>query len=61
MLASGEYQNARAAYDQILKAAPNDARAHLGRGMVEFELSKFDQAESEFRRATELDPSNVSA
>ncbi|NLO73149.1 MAG: tetratricopeptide repeat protein [candidate division WS1 bacterium] len=54
----GEYEEAEAAYRQILACEPNNAAAFWGLGHTLMNLGDFDNCESSFLQAVELDGEN---
>jgi tetratricopeptide (TPR) repeat protein len=58
---AGDFAAARQAYDRAIAAKPNDAKAHLGRGLVLLEMKETSMALHDFREAVRLDPTNASA
>ncbi|HUU53910.1 MAG TPA: tetratricopeptide repeat protein [Armatimonadota bacterium] len=52
----GQYDEAAAAFQEILKSSPNHARAHLGLGLVFCFVGRFDESLEELKRAVECDP-----
>jgi tetratricopeptide (TPR) repeat protein len=55
----GQYDEAAAEFQEILKADPNHARAHLGLGLVFCFVGRFDESLEELKRAVECDPTWV--
>ncbi|OHD76031.1 MAG: hypothetical protein A2V99_09285 [Spirochaetes bacterium RBG_16_67_19] len=55
---AGEYQEAIAAYGQVLAADPQDSYAYGQRGDCYRLLSRYDEAIADFSRALELNPEN---
>jgi len=52
----GQYDEAAAALQEILKGAPNHARAHLGLCLVFCFVGRFDESLEELKQAVECDP-----
>lgn len=55
-LDAGRYEQAMAAFAQVVVLDPRNARAHNYLGVAIGQMGWFDGAESEFRRAVEYDP-----
>jgi adenylate cyclase len=53
---SAEYE-----FRQAMKLGPNDADAHEGLGQYFIAVSKYAEAEAEFKKALQLDPLSFSA
>ena len=53
-----DYEGAKAAAEQALKAAPDDARALRAKAYAEFNLGNYQQAFSDANRAVALDPNS---
>lgn len=58
-LSKQDFRNAEAQFQEILRRFPNDYSAINGLGGLHFEQGKYDLAERYFRRALEIDQSNV--
>ena len=56
-LNAGRREDALRSFDEALKLDERHAAAHLGRGIVYQYFGKLPEAEQEYRRAAELDPS----
>ncbi len=52
----GQYDEAAAAFQQILEDSPDHARAHLGLGLVFCFVGRFDESLEELKRAVECEP-----
>src|SRR5262249_31457225 len=50
-----KYPEARAAYEETVRLAPDDSRAHLGLGLSLFELRRDDEARKEFEQTLRID------
>jgi len=57
----GQYDEAAAAFQEILKGSPQHARAHLGLGLVFCFVGRFDESLEELKQAVECDPESVDA
>jgi len=57
--ASGQYEEAVAAYDDYLQSSPRNVKALYNRGRAHEELGNYEQAEADFKRALEHDSKNV--
>jgi tetratricopeptide (TPR) repeat protein len=55
----GQYDEAAAEFQEILKKAPTHARAHLGLGLVYCFVGRFDESLEELKLAVECDPNWV--
>jgi TolB-like protein len=55
----GDYVAASKAFDAALALKPNDADAHAGRGFVQFQQARIEDAITSFRQAFALDPRNA--
>lgn len=55
------YDQAIAEYDRILVARPNSDRVHLQMGTAHYKAGDFTQAETHYRKASELNPKNLTA
>jgi tetratricopeptide (TPR) repeat protein len=55
-LDQGRAQTALGCYDSLLGIAPGNAMAHMSRGICLADLGQYDEAETSFRRASELAP-----
>jgi tetratricopeptide (TPR) repeat protein len=53
---SGRYLEAKTAFEQAIKAAPNSGEAHYNLGLVLFALGETDQAREHFIEAANLAP-----
>lgn len=51
-----KFQEAIAAYEEVLKIDPRDVRAHEGIATVAFLVNDFDRAEEHFQRLAQIDP-----
>jgi tetratricopeptide (TPR) repeat protein len=58
---AGDHRAAREAYDRAILAEPNDAKAYLGRGLVELAMNEAPAALRDFREAVRLDKTNIDA
>lgn len=56
LLAQGDAQGAKGKFEAALAENANDARAHLGLGLVYEALSDLPAAEASYRKAVEADP-----
>lgn len=54
------YDQAIATYQRMLAINPNDASAHNGLGSVYAETNKVSEAEAEFQKSAEVDPTGAS-
>lgn len=52
----GDVAGALVDLDQVVKASPQSAGAHMNRGLLLFDTGKFKASLSDFRRAYDLDP-----
>jgi tetratricopeptide (TPR) repeat protein len=57
----GKPDEAAAAFEQVVAAAPNHAPEHSNLGSILFEQNKLAEAEASYRRALALDPSMLEA
>lgn len=53
---AGRFQEALAAFEEIIKLAPNDANAYQNRGNVLYRIGRIDEASTAFKQAASLDP-----
>lgn len=60
-LDAGRWSEARAAYDRVLKAAPGNPRALLGRGRALLELRQVQPALKDLKAVLEIEPKNPTA
>ena len=60
-LDAGRWNQARAGYDKVLKAAPGNPRALLGRGRALLELRQVQPALKDLRAVLEVEPKNPTA
>ena len=58
LLAEQQFERAQAAMGKYVAVVPKDPEGHSGLGVCLLKLGKFQEAESHFRRAQSLDPSN---
>ncbi|HEU5290278.1 MAG TPA: tetratricopeptide repeat protein [Cyclobacteriaceae bacterium] len=56
--AQNDLEKARASYQTALEKDPNDALTYLKRGHVNSYLGSYDEARSDYRKASELNPDN---
>lgn len=56
-----QYAVAKDELDKALAINPNHSDSHYVRGLLMLDLKQYDEAESSFRRAVELDSTNASA
>ncbi|MBA3045168.1 MAG: tetratricopeptide repeat protein [Candidatus Thermoplasmatota archaeon] len=61
LLAEFEYEKARKKFNDIIKANPNNARAHFGKAEASLGVQKVKAEDimELYKKATELDPTNV--
>jgi len=55
----GQYDEAAAEFQEILKSCPTHARAHLGLGLVFCFVGRFDESLEELKQAVACDPNWV--
>lgn len=61
LLSQGDGAEADAVFEAIINAQPDNALAHLGRGIARYMLEDFVQAADEFRQVLALAPDNIPA
>lgn len=58
-LGSVHYGKAIDAYQQVLRVYPECGRAHSGKGLANFAMNKFDEAQQDFEKAVQYMPNHI--
>src|SRR5206468_6921072 len=57
----GQYDQATALLDQVLRVFPRDRNVHNELGQIRFRQARFDEAIQQFQQALSIDPEDLTA